>query len=97
MLDADLDVLDYAKLGNGLSLGPAVPAAVTYEIVWTDPITRDITVRDTANGFSGRFLENRASITWSASQVGFSFVSDVADTSTTVFAELGRERNGIFF
>jgi hypothetical protein len=69
---------------------------VTYEIVWSDPITRDITVRDTTNGFAGRFLENHASMTWSASQVGFSFVSDAPETSTSVFAELGRERNGIF-
>jgi hypothetical protein len=96
-LIADIDVLDYTKIPNSLALGPAVPAAVTYDLEWSGPIARDINVRDTTNRFRGRFLENKAALAWSASRAGFKFVSDSADTSTSVFAQLGRERNGLFF
>ena len=94
---ADLDVLDYTSIPNSITLGPAVPASVTFELRWSGPVSRDITVQDKDNGFRGRFLENTATISWSASRAGFSFVSDPASTSTSVFAELGRESNGIFF
>ncbi len=93
----DIDVLDYATKKNGFALGPAVPAAITYELEWSGPITRDVSVRDADHGFRGRFLENQASLSWSASQAGFRFVSDAANTSTSVFAQLGREHNGVFF
>jgi hypothetical protein len=39
--------------------------------------------------------ENQATLSFSASQAGFTFVSDAANTSTSVFAQLGRESNGI--
>jgi hypothetical protein len=63
---------------------------------WRGPIKREASVLDTDNGFRGLFKENQATLSWSASQTGFSFVSDAANTSTTVFAQLGREANGIF-
>ena len=93
----DVDVLDYTKKENAFALGAAVPAAITYELEWSGPITRDVTVRDADHGFRGRFLENQARLAWSASQAGFKFVSDPANTSTSLFAQLGRERNGVFF
>jgi hypothetical protein len=96
-LAADLDLLDFTKVNNARALGPAVPAAVTYEAIWSGPISRDISVQDSDHGFRGQFRENTASLAWSASQDGFKFVSDAAQTSTSVFAQLGRERNGIFF
>jgi hypothetical protein len=96
-LIADLDMQDYTKIPNSLALGPAVPANVTFELRWSGPINRDITVQDAANGFRGRFLENKATLSWTATRAGFKFVSDPANTSTSVFAELGRESNGIFF
>ena len=70
---------------------------VSYELRWRGPIARDISVRDTDHGFRGRFLENTATLAFSASEAGFKFVSDSANTSTSVFAQLGRESNGIFF
>jgi hypothetical protein len=96
-LTADLDVLDYTKLPNARALGPAVPAAVTYEVIWGVPSKRVVSVADKAHGFRGSFVENTASLAWSASQPGFKFVSDAANASTSVFAQLGRERNGLFF
>jgi hypothetical protein len=96
-LIADLDVLDYTKIPNALALGAAVPASVTYELRLRGPIAADMMVTDAANGFRGRFLANAATLSWSASRAGFKFVSDAADTSKSVFAELGRESNGLFF
>lgn len=48
------------------------------------------------NGFLGRYRECAATIQWSGEEAGFSFVSDPASSSMTRFAEIGRERNGIF-
>jgi hypothetical protein len=51
--------------------------------------------RDTTNHFEARFKEGTASIKWNGSNAnGYSFDSD---TSTTNFAEIGRESNGVFF
>jgi hypothetical protein len=36
-------------------------------------------------------------MSWSAQQEGFRFESDAANTSISVFAVIGIERNGIFF
>jgi hypothetical protein len=54
-------------------------------------------VRDAAHGFAGEFVETDARIAWSAGEAGLRFVSDPASTSTTIFALLGHERNGVFF
>jgi len=97
VLNADIDVQDYTKETNALALGGAVPSAVTFEMIWRGPITRDLMIRDTANQFGGHFLENEAIIEWSATRAGFKFVSDAANTSSSVFAALGRESNGMFF
>ncbi len=44
------------------------------------------------------FLTNLARMEWSAHRSdGFKFVSDPAATSMSVFAEIGRDRNGVFF
>jgi hypothetical protein len=96
-LIADIDLRDFAKKANSFALGTAVPAAITYEVRWRGPIKREVSVQDTDNGFRGLFRENQATLSWSASQAGFKFVSDAANTSTSVFAQIGRESNGIFF
>jgi hypothetical protein len=94
---ADLDLMDYGNIPNALSLGAAVPAAASYELRWSGPLSRVVSVGDKDHGFRGQFLENPATLTWSASRAGFSFASDPANTSMTVFAQLGRESDGIFF
>jgi len=44
-------------------------------------------------------IEGSATATWSAAvpSKNFTFTSDPAATSTSVFAEIGAERNGVFF
>jgi hypothetical protein len=90
------------------SLGPVgttvfVPATVSFDIIWSGPVTRMVNVANGTNGnqFSGEYVEDHVSMTWSATNsAGFSFQPNQGDFSTSVpgtpFAELGAERNGIF-
>lgn len=65
------------------------------------PDVTQFKVRDPAQGYAGQFWQSEsagaATLEWSASEAGFSFVSDPAATSSSYFAALGRERNGLFF
>jgi len=92
----DLDIEDYHDLVNALQDGPSVPAMVSYHIRWRG-VKQRVKIRDTANNFAGRFIEDTATIAWSAREQGFKFVSDPARTSTNEFSVIGHERNGIFF
>jgi hypothetical protein len=90
-----------------------VPATASFDVVWNGPVTRQVNVRDATYGFAGTFLENQTTVTWSAqSASGFSFTANPGNFSTSVpetpgvsgvtaplnfFAEVGSERNGIFF
>jgi hypothetical protein len=92
------DVEDYHTLSNALLDGPSDPATVSFAIRWQGVKAR-VDVQDFDLGFTGRFIEDSATVAWSASvpSTGFSFRSDPAATSKTIFAEIGSERNGIFF
>jgi hypothetical protein len=90
------------------SLGPVgttvfVPATVSFDIVWSGPVTRQVNIDHGTNGniFSGQYFEDHVAMTWSATNsAGFSFQANRGDFSTSVpgtpFAELGHERNGRF-
>jgi len=93
---SNLDIRDFHDIVNSLQRGPSVPAEVSFRIRWSGVKAR-VNVRDTTNQFVGHFIEDTATVNWSSKQEGFKFVSDPAKTSTTVFAEIGRERNGVFF
>jgi hypothetical protein len=87
----------------GKLLGQGVPATVSLDIEWSG-VKRKVKVRDAKVGFAGLFKETGATMTWSASQKsqfdsnhGFEFVSDPANTTKTNFAQIGHERNGVFF
>ncbi len=92
--------------GGGLG---ELDATVSFDVVWGGPVTRRITHRDPANSFAGTYAENQATVTWSGSnEDGFSFVANPGNFATSAssgglidgnfpFAEIGHERNGIFF
>ena len=98
---------DYFNLPNASIPGNEVDATVSFDVVWSGPVSRRVNVKDAANGFAGDYVEenagNAVTINWSASNSqGFSFVANPGNLSTSVaeagpFAELGQERNGIFF
>jgi hypothetical protein len=93
---SNLETRDFHDLVNTLKRGPSVPADVSFRIRWSGVTTR-VKLRDNTNQFVGDFIEDTATVGWSAKQKGFKFVSAPASTSTSLFAEIGRERNGVFF
>jgi hypothetical protein len=103
---------DIASLGPTWQTG-YFDARVSIDVVWAPPVTRRVDVRDAANGFAGQFSENQATVTWAASSTSeFSFTSNPGNFLTSVpevpgvngvtaplnfFAQVGHERNGVFF
>ncbi len=94
----NLETEDYFNLGNALADGPSVEAHVSFDVRWHDAIATHL-FRNPApdQRFTGRFTQTHAKVKWSAEEAGFKFHSDPASTSTTVYAEVGEERNGVFF
>ena len=92
----DLEVGDFGNLLHALRGDPSLPATVSFDIRWRDVI-QVLDLHDEDNQFEGNFLQTHAFIEWSARQGGFEFLSDPLETSETVFAMFGRERNGVFF
>ena len=97
---SDMAMPDFFNIPNALFRFQdpvSVPAIVSFDITWSGPITDRMDVNDPVEGFEGQFVLNQATMTWSAeSQDGFRFVSDPSPT-TSAFAMLGKERNGVFF
>ena len=94
----DLDIEDYHDLENALLDGPSVEAEVSFDCRWSNPIARRQFRNAAADQqFTGSFTQTHATIEWSAEEQGFEFQSDRASTSTAVYAEVGEERNGVFF
>lgn len=93
---ANLPEKDAHTLLNALTGGPTVPSTVSFDMTWTgqQPLME---FTDPVHGFTGSFMFSKVTVAWSAQQAGFSFVSDPADTTSTVAAVMGRERNGVFF
>ncbi len=90
-----LALFDYFNLNNALADGDSIPAHVSYEIQWSGDGS-PLTIDDGANfHFHGR--RTRGFISWTAHEKGFSFKSDPAHTTTTNFALVGHERNGVFY
>src|SRR5260370_6365839 len=101
----NLALRDYGNIPT--ALGPNFrtafdPATVSFDVVWNPPVTQRLHILDGENGndFSGRFNEDQVTVTWSGRNLatGFRFHANPGDLGTSVdtFAELGRERNGIF-
>ena len=97
MLVSDLEIEDYFNLQNALfETIPAIDATVSFTVQWSGVIER-LKFRDPANGFAAEFVRNSATVEWSGETELAKFESDPANTSTTVYAEIGHERNGVFF
>ena len=103
----DVPVLDAHDLANALTGGHGlvsppippiapVPATVSFDIEWRDVISQAKVTNEAAN-FTGHFIETIATIRWSASQAGFSFLSEAPNPSRNVYSVIGHERNGFFF
>ncbi len=97
---ATLDMPDYFNIPNAIFrfLDPvSIPASVTFDVRWNGPLTQRLNTSDPTNGFASQAVLGQTTMTWSARRAdGFRFVSDPSGT-TSFFALLSRERNGIFF
>jgi hypothetical protein len=98
----NLHIEDYFNFPNASADGHEVSATVSFDVVWSGPVRERVNVRDASNGFAGSYVENQATVKWSGSEEGFRFDAKPGSFSTSVteagpFAEIGRERNGIFF
>jgi hypothetical protein len=100
---AVLHVEDAAVVDSFSFGGPnQVPAKVSLHVRWRatgSPETRgsgnSVPATDPA-AFLARFSTARSTGTFSGAELGFSFSSDGAASTDRGFAELGRERNGVF-
>ena len=96
---SNLAIPDYFTAANALNLlgqGPSVPATVSYDVEWSGVLGTS-KERNLSEGYVGDFIHDTATLAWSATESGFSFVSHAANTSTSMFAQIGRERNERFF
>jgi hypothetical protein len=91
-----VDLEDYFDLANALRDGPSVPGEASVEVIWKDQ-KRRVSIRDETNQFAGQFVENHAQMSFTARTANFIFNSDPIGTSRSLFAEVGHERNGVFF
>ena len=92
----ELDVEDYGNVVNALQDGQSKPATVSLDASWGNAADSDlqVTVRNGKQAFRGEYVRNSATLVWSATEAGFAFQSD---SLASGFAEVGEERNGVFF
>jgi hypothetical protein len=91
----ELPVEDYFNFFNALVDGPSNEAEVTFTVNWSGFIKEDKIV-DPTNDFRAKLVEDSAWVEWIAKSEDVTYRS-VGDPTTVVFAEFGRERNGVFF
>jgi hypothetical protein len=80
------------------------PATVSFDVVWSGPITRSLSFTDSTDvdQFTGSYNQNQVTVTWSGTNLnsGFSFTANPGTLATSSvnggFAELGQEQNGSF-
>ena len=98
---SNVPILDYGSIGNALFGGgpPPVPGVVSCKVEWSG-VRQRVNIRNTDpvfGGFAGEFVRNAAQMQWTAKVGDFVFESDPLGTSSSSFAEIGHERNGVFF
>jgi hypothetical protein len=97
----DVPIHDYGNFENALSGGgpPATPGSVSFKVTWSG-VNERLNIRNTDpvyGGFEGEFVRNAAQMEWTATVGDLVFDSAPLATSSSSFAEIGRERNGSFF
>ena len=94
-------IYDYGTLQNALFVGnnpPPVPGWVSFKVVWQGGTASvPVSSTDPTKGiFSGTFAQCMAQMEWQAQAGDFSFESDPLETSSSTFAEIGQETNGVY-
>ena len=90
-------VFNYHDIVQSLATGPAAPTAtVTFQVEWSGVQSRQ-NIRNAGDGHAGEFAFTGARMAWTAIAPPYVFTSDPISTSSSSFALLGHERNGVFF
>jgi hypothetical protein len=94
-------IYDYGTLQNALFMGsnpPPIPGWVSFKVVWQGgTASLPVNSTDPTKGiFSGTFAQCMAQMEWQAQAGDFSFESDPLETSSSTFAEIGQETNGVY-
>lgn len=81
--------------------GPApIPGVVSFKVIWSGVAER-VNIRNTDpvyGGFAGQFVRNEnAQMEWTATVGDYVFASAPLATSSGRAAQMGHERNGVFF
>ena len=93
---SEVDVKDYGNIGNAFAGGAGAPATVSFEVRWSGVNDR-VNIKDPVARFGGEFVRGQAQMAWTADVGAYHFQSDPIETSSSDFATLGTERNGVFF
>jgi len=97
----NVPIFDYGNIGNSLFGGgpPAIPGTVSFKVVWSGVGERVNVKNDDPvfGGFAGEFVRNSAQMEWTGTVGNLTFASAPLSTSSSKFAEIGRERDGLFF
>ncbi len=93
---------DYGNIANALlGGGPApIPGRVSFTVEWSqagDAVAIDNDDDPTlGGGWAGTILPANAQMEWTARVGDLKFESDPLVTSSSTFAEFGKEANGVF-
>src|SRR5262245_52673962 len=98
----DVPIRDYETIGNAVFPPPdftPTPGHVSFKVTWSG-VNERLHIRNddpVSGGVAGEFVRNAAQMEWTATVGDFLLISDLLATSSSAFAEIGHERNGIFF
>ena len=97
----DVPIIDYGNVTNSLvGGGPTpIPGTVSFKVLWSG-VDERVNIKNTDpvyGGFAGEFVRNSAQMEWTGTVGDLTFASAPLSTSSSSFAEIGHERNGIFF
>jgi hypothetical protein len=98
MQATNLEMLDFHTIPNNLFGGgpPPTPASVSFSVQWSGVEQRAHVVNPDTDS-TGEYVRGSAQMAWSAVSGDYEYTSGAASTSVSSFAEIGVERNGIFF
>jgi hypothetical protein len=85
---------DYHDFVNSATGGVPVPGIVSFRVEWA-PSKDKHRYHYAPNRWEGKFLQTEATCVWSGRTELAEFSTDT--NNPTIFAEVGFERNGVFF
>jgi hypothetical protein len=93
---SDLEIPDHFNGDNAIVLGPSEPGVVSFHIEWTKSNDKR-QFRYDPEQWLANVVINEARAEWEGETAKAHYVSDPLATSASLFAEVGHERNGVFF